>query len=145
MFMLERKTRDRLFWTDRRWLLVSALTGLTYGLLTVFALISGLEHRVALTALLGVGAFAGSVRRSRPILIGFVAGFLTTQFALATQILLMDIYFANNPDYLEIEIPLRLTAVQYTLLLAPFGGLVAGLISAFAAILVRAGFHLFKP
>jgi len=70
---------------------------------------------------------------------GFVAGFFSGIFALATQMIFADTYFVNNPEYLEVDLPFGLSPIAYTLIFSPIGGLLAGTISAVSALIVSWG------
>lgn len=135
---IDRKTRLALF-------LLPVILGVTYGLLTVFALISGLEHKIALSGLVLIGLIIGVSKLSRRLLVSFAIGFFTALFALATQMLLAGTYFHNNPQYLDVEIPFGLSPVQFTVLFAPIGSFVAGSISMIFAALFGLGIALIRP
>ena len=135
---IDRKTRLALF-------LLPVILGVTYGLLTVFALISGLEHKIALSVLVLIGLIIGVSKLSRRLFVSFAIGFFTALSALATQMLLAGAYFHNNPQYLDVEIPFGLSPVQFTVLFAPIGSFVAGSISMIFAALFGLGIALIRP
>jgi len=124
-----------------RWRLVLllAMSGVLFGVLTVLACINGHEDIVALLFLLGVGKFTAFFERAQPVWHGFVAGFFSGIFALATQMIFADTYFVNNPEYLEVDLPFGLSPIAYTLIFSPIGGLLAGTISAVSALIVSWG------
>lgn len=121
-----------------RWKLVLtlALTGVLFGILTIKAWIHGYEGIVAFLFLVGISVFIVLNEYRAPIRNAFIAGFFTAILALITQMTFADTYFANNPEYLEIELPFGLSPVLYTILFAPIGGLVAGGLAAFSALIL---------
>ena len=116
-----------------RLVILLSLSGVAFAALTIGAWISGYEHWVALATLVLVAKFAGIIGFEAPIRHGFAAGFLTALLAVLTQAAFAPIYFKNNPTYLEVEIPFGLNPVLFTVLFAPIGGLVAGVIAVFIA------------
>jgi len=110
-----------------------SLSGLFYAAVTVFGWVHGFEHWVALVLIGGVGKIAALLAPQAPLRNAFAAGFLAALLALMLQAMFMSVYFANNPGYANVEIPLGLSARQYTLLFAPLGGLVAALLAAASA------------
>ena len=115
-----------------RWrpVLLTSITGIIFGVLTIFAVISGYEGWVALISIAGIGKVMAYLVPDAPIRNAFVAGFLAGLLAIWTQAAFLPLYFENNPAYQQIEIPFGLPARTYTVLSAPFGGLMAGLLAS---------------
>ena len=127
-----------------RWdyLLLLSVIGAVYGAITIFGWIHGYEYWVALVLIGGVGKIAALLVRQAPLRNAFAAGFLAALLALALQAAFMPVYFVNNPAYAAEEIPLGLSARQYTLLFAPLGALFAASLAVASAWLVSRALSL---
>lgn len=110
--------------------------GSAFGASTIFALIHGAEHYVALACLALIAAIAAFADARRPLLDGFIGGFLFALTALALQAAFLPLYFENNPDYAATELAWGLSPRSFILLFAPLGGLVAGCACALIAWLM---------
>ena len=66
----------------------------------------------------------------RPLLHGFVTGFLTGLVAVELQAAFLTENFANNPEYALIEIPFGLPARLATAVFAPVHATLTGLLTA---------------
>ena len=116
----------------RRIFLVS-LSGLVFAGLTIFALVQGREHWVALLILIGIATSMAKQVPLAPKRNAFVAGFLTALIAVWTQAAFLPLYFEYNPSYRVLEIPFGLSPQAYTVLFAPIGALLAGILAALVA------------
>ncbi len=116
-----------------RLVLTISLSGLVFAGLTIFAVISGSEHWVGLLILAGVAVSMARLAPAAPRLNAFAAGFVTTLCAVWTQAIFLPLYFENNPSYRLLEIPLGLSPLAWTVLSAPVGALVAGMLAALLA------------
>lgn len=114
-----------------------ALAGPLFGAATIFALIQGLEHYVALAVILLIGVGSAVMARRAAMWTAFAAGFLAALSAVTLQAIFIDTYFANNPAYAEIAVPLGFSAAAWTFLLAPVGGLVMGMLCFVVAAIVK--------
>lgn len=121
--------------------------GLSYGLLTVYALISGSEHYVlpALLLILVVRRIKLSFADRRIFLRGFVDGALLVLSALWTQVLLMPLYLQNNPDYSNTELPFQLSESLFTLAFSPIGAVISGSICGTTVYLVVLLIKRYRP
>ncbi len=113
----------------RRIFLVS-LSGFVFAGMTIFALLQGQEHWVALLMLFGIATAMAQQVPLAPKRNAFVAGFLTALLAVWTQAAFLPLYFENNPSYRLLEIPFGLSPQAYTVLFAPIGALLAGILAA---------------
>lgn len=114
----------------RRLILGSAVFGLIFAQLTIAGWIHGWEGPVALAILALVALIVALRAPGRPVIHGFLTGLLAALVAIELQALFLPIYFANNPGYAEIEIPLGLSARVATAVLGPINALIAGAITA---------------
>ena len=119
-----------------------SMLGVVYALLTVFSLIVGLEHRIALSIIIIVGVTAYLTSTERKLATAFSAGFAVVFVAIWTQIAFHDQYVANYPQYAEVEVPLGLTPITYTMLFSPFGAIAGSLIAGAAAVLLHLAWML---
>lgn len=116
--------------------LLLSLSGVAFGLLTIFAVISGYEQWVAMVLLPVIAVTMALKVRQNTQRNAFAAGFLAALFAVWTQALFLPLYFENNPAYREVEIPFGLSAQAWTTLSAPVGAVVAGFLVMLIAWLV---------
>ncbi|WP_420434931.1 hypothetical protein [Hyphobacterium sp.] len=114
-----------------------ALAGPLFGAATIFALIQGLEHYVALAAILVIGVASAVRTRRAAMWTAFAAGFLAALSAVLLQAIFIDTYFDNNPEYAEIAVPLGFSAAAWTTLFAPVGGLVMGVLCLLVAAIAK--------
>lgn len=110
-----------------------SLSGFVFAGLTIASWIAGYEHLVGLIMIAGVAKGAVFFAPEAAKRNAFAAGFLTAIFAVWTQAAFLPLYFKNNPEYLEIEIPLGLSPFAYTILFSPLAGLAAGALAALIA------------
>lgn len=128
--------------TDRPflWKLVLALApiGLVFAALTITGSIPGLRATqwTILLLLTLVGLVIALRAPGRPFRQGLVAGFLVGLVAVETQALFLGTYFANNPEYADVEIPFGLPPRLATALLGPLNAALAGLIAGVVAWLL---------
>ncbi len=117
--------------TDWRFILLFAgVAGVIFAGLTIFGWIHGWEGTVALAILIVAGVVIAGRRVQRPVLQGFLTGFLSAFIAIELQAAFLPRYFANNPEYALIEIPFGLPARLATAIFAPLQGILAGLLTA---------------
>ncbi len=121
-----------------RWRLIMllALNGFAFAALTIFAVISGIEHWVMLIMLAGIAVAAATRAPEAPLINAFFAGFFALLCAVWTQAVFLQTYFENNPVYRSIDIPFGLDPQLYILLIAPVGACVSGLFTQLIAWLV---------
>jgi len=111
-------------------LLLSAIAGAGFAVLTIFGWIHGWEGRTALAILVVVSVVVSRRGIHRPVFHGFLVGFLSALIAVELQAVFLPIYFANNPEYELIEIPFGLPARLATAIFAPIHATLAGLLIA---------------
>lgn len=121
-----------------------SFSGFVFAGLTIASWIAGYEHLVGLIMIAGVAKGAVFFAPEAPKRNAFAAGFLTGIFAVWTQAAFLPLYFKNNPDYLEIEIPLGLSPVAYTILFSPLAGLAAGALAVVIAAVIAWPMAKFK-
>jgi len=126
----------RFSWTP---VLSTAPLGLVFAALTITGSIRGVEATkwVALSLLTIVGVIVALRCPRCPFRHGLAAGFLAGLAAIWTQALFIATYFANNPGYAGLEMPVGLTARQATFLLGPLNALLAGLVVGTLAWFIR--------
>ncbi len=112
-----------------------ALVGLVFAALTITGSIPGQNATqwVALGMLTLVGVVTALVAPNRPFLHGLAAGFLTGLVAVETQALFLGTYFANNPQYADVEIPFGWPPRLATAVLGPLNAILAGVITGVLA------------
>lgn len=110
--------------------LLAGFAGVIYAVLTISGWIHGAEGRVALVILCVIGVLTALRETRRPVLHGFVTGFLAAFVAIELQAVFLPLYFANNPAYELVEIPFGLPARLATAIFAPLHATLAGLLTA---------------
>lgn len=119
------------------WKLVFVLApiGLVFAALTILGLLPGVKSTqwTALALLAVVGVIVARRAPTRPFLHGLAAGFVVALVAVEVQALFLDIYFANNPQYADLEIPFGLPPRLATAVLGPVNAVFAGVISGIVA------------
>ncbi len=124
--------------------LMLSLSGFLFAGLTIASWIAGYEHLVGLIIIAGVAKGAVFFAQAAPKRNAFAAGFLTGVFAVWTQAAFLPLYFKNNPEYLEIEIPFGLTPGAWTVLFSPLAGLAAGVLALLIAAIIAWPMAKFK-
>lgn len=121
------ESTKRLLWSFV--LVLSGVAGIAFASMTIAGWIHGWEGRVALAIFVVFGVLI--VRRAprRPVLHGFITGFLSALIAIELQAAFLPIYFDNNPDYALIEIPFGLPARLATAIFAPINAAIGGLLT----------------
>ncbi len=116
------------------WKLVAALAplGLVFAALTITGSIHGVNAtRWVALGLLAIAGVAVALRApGRPLRHGFAAGFFAGLVAVETQAVFLGTYFANNPQYADLEMPFGLSPRLAVFILGPINALLAGLIAA---------------
>ena len=119
------------------WRLVLGLAslGLVFAVLTISGTLPGQDATMwaALGMLVIIGIVIALRAPARPLLHGFAAGFLAGLVAVETQALFLTTYFANNPQYAEIEIPFGWPPRLATAVLGPLNAALAGVITGVLA------------
>lgn len=118
---------------DLKVILLGVICGAAFAGATIFALIAGYEHIIALLMFAGLGKVTVWTARKAPIKNAFAAGFAAAIVMVLTQAAFLDDYFAHNPDYRDIPIPFGLNPRVYIVMFAPLFGLFAGLVAAASA------------
>jgi hypothetical protein len=135
---MTQKGKDRVSWK----LAASTVPlGLLFAALTISGSLRGVDVTkwTALGLLVVIAVWVALRAPTRPLRHGLAAGFLAALAAIWAQALLLETYFANNPGYAGIQVPLGLSARQATFLLGPANALLAGLVTgALAWLLGRA-------
>ena len=126
--MPDNRSTERIAWAFV--LLLSVITGAVFAVLTIFGWLHGWEGRTALVFLVVIGVVVFRRGLHRPVVHGFVVGFLSGLFAVELQAAFLPTYFANNPEYALIEIPFGLPARLATAIFAPINATLAGLLTA---------------
>ncbi|MEM9495365.1 MAG: hypothetical protein AAGA09_05135 [Pseudomonadota bacterium] len=126
-------------------LILSSASGSLFAWLTILAIVSGMEHWVALIFIGATAKLAVLFAPAAPARSAFVASFLFAIFALAMQAAFLPLYFKNNPSYAAVDLPWGLTPTAYIFLFAPLGGLAAGLLGLATAWLVLTAAKIFWP
>lgn len=122
--------------TNRLVLLVSAGLGALLAAGTISGRLHGLEYPAWAILILMVGVLAGtSSAGQRQFAPGWAAGFSATLTVGLLQSAFSDLYFANNPEYIDVAESLPISPVLFTLLMAPLQGAVFGVISGIVAVL----------
>lgn len=116
-----------------------AAPGLVFGAATIFALIHGIEYRIALLVLVTIGVAAVWLAPYAPVRTAFAAGFLAALLAVWLQGAFLELYFENNPDYQMEHGPFGLGIRVWVFVGAPIGAGVAAIVSAFAALVAAMG------
>ena len=114
-----------------------ALPGLFFGVATIFAVIHGREHFVALATLATIGAVAAVLAPDAALRIAFASGFLAALIAVWLQGAFLDLYFDNNPDYRMDVGPFGLNIRLFVFVMSPVGAMIAGGVSALTALFVK--------
>ena len=127
-----------------RLVLILSLSGIVFAALTIASWIAGYEHLVGLITIAGVAKGAVFFAPKAPKKNAFAAGFLTGIFAVWTQAAFLPLYFKNNPEYLDIEIPLGLSPLAWTVLFSPLAGLAAGALATLIAAILAWPMAKFK-
>ncbi|GJL96193.1 MAG: hypothetical protein DHS20C06_00100 [Hyphobacterium sp.] len=122
---------------DWKLIMLLALPGVGFGVATIFAWIQGLEHFFMLAMIAGIGIVAALAAPARAGQTAMLGGFLAVLTAIWLQGVFLTAYFANNPAYADVEIPLGLSARVWTLAFAPAAAVLAGGLSLLVAFLVR--------
>lgn len=123
--------------TNRTLLFVSAALGAALGVGTITALLHGLEYPAWALLIITVGALAGASKASQhPFVLGWAAGFTATLAVGLVQSAFAELYFANNPEYLEVAESLPTSPVLFTLLMMPLLGTLFGILSGLMALLI---------
>lgn len=121
----------------RRHLLIAIVLGALLAAGTITGKLHGLEYPgwCALLLLCGLTSawFAGS---GRIFVAGWQAGFVATISVAVLQVVFLNRYFANNPEYLQVADSLPLTPRLFILLVAPVQGVAFGLVSGAVAWLL---------
>ena len=122
------------------WKLIVGLApiGLIFAALTITGSLPGASATrwTALGLLAVVGLTIGLRAPGRSFRHGLVGGFLVALVAIETQALFLGTYFANNPEYMDIEMPFGLAPRLATALLGPLNAILAGLVVGLIAALV---------
>ena len=123
--------------SNRAVLLVSAAMGAALGVGTITALLHGLEYPAWALLIIVVGVISGISKSShRPFLLGWAAGFTATLAVGVVQSAFAELYFKNNPVYLESAESLPISPVLFTLLMMPLLGALFGTFSGLTALLM---------
>lgn len=110
---------------------------LFHGILSVLGLSQGYEYHFWLVAIL-VGILLIAVKKTeRPLLNSILMGVLIASGTGIPQVLFLDTYFLNNPEYAELVNQLPITPRLYTFLMIPVFGVVIGLILSGTILLIR--------
>jgi len=105
-------------------------SGFVFAAATITAWIQGYEHWVGLIFIAGAGKMAAFFAPKAPMRNAFIAGFFMGLTAVWTQAAFLDLYFKNNPAYLAVEIPFGLDARSWTIIFAPAGAILVGILSS---------------
>lgn len=128
---------------DWRLILTLAPIGLVFATLTILGTLPGpsATRWVGVAFLAAIGVAAGRQAPARPVVHALLAGLVAAVVAMETQALFLDTYFANNPQYADVEIPFGWSPRMATAVLGPLNGipaaLVAGLFGWLASKLLR--------
>ncbi len=123
----------RLEW---RLVLPLGLLGFLFAGLTIAGWIHGWEGRAALVILTSYSVAVALWAPVQPFRHGLATGFVGALLAIETQALFLPTYFANNPEYAELEMPFGLSPRVATAVLGPLNAVVAGLVSGVLAWLL---------
>jgi len=117
----------------------AATLGLVFAALTITGSIPDLSatQRVALGMLALIGVASALEAPDRPFVSGFAAGFLAGLVAIETQALFLGTYFANNPQFADVEMPFGWPPRLATAVLGPLNAVVAGVITGVLAWVFR--------
>ena len=115
------------------WKLVFAVTplGLAFAALTITGALKGVKatQGTALALLVVTAAIVALRASGRPFGHGFAAGFLAALVAIETQALFLPLYFANNPQWADLEMPFGWSPRLATAVLGPLNAVLAGLLA----------------
>ncbi|MFQ5528158.1 MAG: hypothetical protein ACE5GX_18125 [Thermoanaerobaculia bacterium] len=114
------------------WKLVLAVTplGLVFAALTITGTLDGVRATqwTALGLLAVVGGIIGLRAPRRPFRHGLAAGFLAALVAIEAQALFLPIYFANNPQWADLEMPFGWSPRLATAVLGPLNTILPAVI-----------------
>ena len=118
-----------------RAILATAPLGLLFGVLTVMGVIPDAAgtQRLALVFLGVLGVAVGLRVPDRPFLHGLVAGFVAGLIAIEIQAIFLTTYFANNPQWANLEMPFGWPPRVVTAVLGPLNAVVAAAIGGAVA------------
>ena len=122
---------------DWKLILLLTLPGVGFGVATIFAWIQGFEYFVMLAMIAGIGVLAAIIAPDRAGRTAWMGSFLAVLTAIWLQGAFLETYFAHNPSYAEIEIPLGLSPRVWTFAFAPLGAFFAGGLSLVIALAVK--------
>jgi len=116
-------------------LLASASSGFVFAVLSIAGLLPDVAstQRVALALLGTIGVAVGLKAPDRPLLHGLAGGFLAGLVAVELQALFLTTYFANNPEFADIEMPFGWPPRVVTAVLGPLNAVLAAVVSGLVA------------
>lgn len=131
--------------SKKRYLILLFLSlGIAYALLTIFGLIKGYEHKIALSIILSAGVICVLIYPDKPKRRAFLSGAVMAISALLTQAAFYSTYAKNNPEYIDVELSMNLGPVAYTLLFSPLGAVLAGSLTVIFTAITQLAFKLLR-